>query len=510
MTTLRTLVTAVGAALVVALLSSAPAGAQTGVNAPAATAPDRAALLGPLCRADTPRFRFWWTERAVRSTPIDGSDGTCRTVPPLVADLISAAEPVRRRAVSAGFAPILGDAPPVTLRDPGFTRQLLRVPAAVRVRALRTQRLDLLRPYLAGLTPRQFVGITRGMSAAARRVFLRQRIRGQRGGPRDFVGGDRRVDIVLDADGATGAVRAGQPGLAVCRTRGDGGRRSFVASWLYLYAEPEDTSLRATMAHEIFHVVQCITNTRGDAPQLLKEGTAEWFSVLSEPASFPGAVGVDGAINAGNARAASFCNAFDPRNLQGLDVYAAWAVWEALDPATRRADLVPRLLRVYRRATGDGDGVIRRVGEARWSQALLTAARSVCGTLRSPSGRVTFAPQVRGFLGSQTPAAEAGRPATVTVPPGGLVTVGAVWGRRPVGSASVSVTAPAVPADVMAQQIVVSTALTPLTPAVRDGGAAVDIPAESLGEAYVPVTIANPSASAPVQVTVQVTASPVV
>ncbi|MEQ9337414.1 MAG: hypothetical protein RJQ03_09515, partial [Miltoncostaeaceae bacterium] len=450
----------------------------------------------------------WWTERSGRSVAIEGSDGNCRTVPPVVADLMSAAEPVRRRAVSAGFAPIVGDGPPATLRDVAFTRQLLRVPASVRVQALRQQRTDLRRAYLAGLNVRQFAVMTRGMSGAARRVFGRERTLGLRGRPRDFVGGDRRVDVVLDVAGATGYVRTGQTGLAVCRTRGDGGRRSFVASWLYLLMQPGDTSVRATLAHEAFHVVQCVMNTRGDAPQLLREGSAEWFSVLSEPASFPGAVGLDGAITAGNARAASFCNEFDPRNLAGLDVYSAWAVWEALDPATRRASLVPRLLRVYRRATGDGDGVIRRVGEARWSQALLTAARTVCGTLTSPSGRVTFAPQVRGFLGSRNQPAEVGRPATITLPPGGLVTVGAVWGQRAVGAASVSVGSPAVAPDVLAQQIVVSTALTPLTPGVRDGQAAVDIPAESLNEGYVPVTIANPSASSPVQVTVQVTTLP--
>lgn len=512
MNALRALTTAAGAVLVAATLWAAPAGAQSGVAASAATAPDRTARLGPLCRTDTRNFRIWWTEGAGRPAALEGSDGNCRTLPPVVGEVRAGAEPARTRAIRAGFAATVGDAPPPVLRDAGFTRQLLRVPAAVRVQALRSQRTELRRAYLAGLTLRQFRAMSAGMPATARRSFARERTAGLRGTPRDFVGGDPRVDIVLDATGATGSVQPGQPGLAVCRTRGTGNRRSFVASWLYLLAEPGDTSLRATLAHEIFHVVQCVMNTRGDAPSLLKEGTAEWFSVISEPASFPGAVSIapDGteSIRAGNARAASFCTSFDPRAQQNLDVYASWAVWEALDPLAPRATLVPRLLKVYRTASGDGSGVIRRVGEVRWSQALLTAVRSVCGNLRSPAGLVTFAPQVRGFLGARNQPALVDAPVTITVPAGGAVSVGAIWGRNGVGAATVSVNSPQLAPEVLAPQLVITTASGPQTPFVRDGQVVVDIPPPSLPEGYVPVTIANPSASVPIQVSVGVTALP--
>jgi hypothetical protein len=244
-------------------------------------------------------------------------------------------------------------------------------------------------------------------------------------------------------------------------------------------------------------------------PILLREGTAEWFAALAEPAGFPGPVAPGGSsITSGNARAAGFCTGFDPAG-GGTAPYASWPVWEALDPGTAGPGVVRGMLRAFpgsRAPVPAAPAVVSRVGAAAWTDALRAGAREVCGNRRSPSGVVTFAPEVREFLGAGGPAATTAAPATLTVPAAGVATAGAVWGSAPVAAVTVRLSAPGIAPEVLAAGVVVTTAAGPLTAVVRDGAVAVDVPPAAFGERYVPVTVANPATTAATPVRVEVLA----
>ena len=497
------------ALMFVALLAAAmlPALAHAGV-ANRGPAPDGAARMGPLCREDPPTRRVWGTARAGAPGGVAGATGWARP-PAAVVEIGRAAEAARRRATAMGFPAVRGDAPPPVFRDPRYTRRLLAAGADERTRSLRMLSATTRGRYLAGLTAAQRTRMFRGMPAAAQRRFAADLRAGQAGRPADFIGGDRRVDIVVDGAGATRMVAQGQPGVAVCRTRQRGRTREFVGSWMVVMARPGSDSYVATTVHELMHVIQCNMGV-GDAPLLVKEGTAEWLSALLSPATFPGSSPVENEIRDGNARAASFCNGFDPAG-SGLQPYASWPVWEALDAGAPRSTTVRNLLTTYRTVASESPvAVLRRVGHERWSQALRTAAAAVCGTGRSPSGAVTFSSSVRSFLGRPDTSAQVGAPGTDVVPAGGVITMGAIWGRSPVAAVSVRVTAGGVSPQALAASLVVTTTGGPLTPVARDGAVFVDIPADRFDDAYVPVTIANPSASSATQVTVEVMATPAV
>jgi hypothetical protein len=495
--------------LVVAAVAAAiPAPAQAGV-ASRGPAPDGASRLGPLCRHDTQHFRAWWSDRVGSPGALAGADGSCATLPPLVTEVLDTANDARARAVSMGFPGTIGDGPPAVLRDARFTRQLLRLSPQVRASALGALSPAVRGRFLAGLTASQRNGVLKGLPSTLRRRLTGELRTAKRGRPGDFVGGDRRVDLVLDgsSQGVTGFVRPGQPGAAICRTSTRGSQRTFVATWMTVLVTPDIPAARATTAHEMMHVVQCVMGVRPDTTLLVKEGTAEWFAALAEPGAFPGTL-PDGGISGGNARAASLCNAFDPRGA-GLQPYASWAVWEALDPGTPRASAVRAILDGYRRsASGAESGAMARVGAARWSEALRVAAREVCGDRRSPSGVVRFAPQMRGFLGATASPARPGAPAPLRVPAGGVATATAIWGALPVAAVTVRLSAPGIAPEALAGGVVVSTAAGVLSPAVRDGAVVVDIPAPAFGERYVPVTVANPSTETSAQVTIEMLATP--
>lgn len=496
--------------VVAAVAAGIPALAQAGVPS-RGPAPDGASRLGPLCRHDTPHFRAWWSDRPGAPGALPGSDGSCATLPLLVTEVLAAATAARARAVQLGFPGTIGDAPPPVLRDARFTRQLLRLPPAVRASALGSLSPVIRGRLLAGMTVSQRNGVLRGLAPNLRRRLAGELRTAQRGRPADFVGGDRRVDIVLDgsAQGVTGFVRAGQPGAAICRTATRGSQRRFVATWLNVLVTTDIAAARTTTAHELMHAVQCVMGVRPDTALLVKEGTAEWFAALAEPAAFPGTVPANG-VTGGNARAVSFCNSFDPRG-GNLQPYASWAVWDALDAGSPRPTTVRALLDGYRRSAAGGDsGAIGRVGAARWSEAVRVAAREVCANRRSPSGAVTFAPEVRGFLGATASPARVGAPATLTVPAGGVATAAAIWGAAPAAAVTVRLSAPGLSPEALAAQVVASTPSGVLSAGVRDGAAVIDVPAEALGTRYVPVTVANPSVGAPTQVGIEVVATPTV
>jgi hypothetical protein len=494
----------------VALLAAAPnAVAQAGVAvAGAAPAPDGARAMGPLCRTDTPAMRFWWTEGPGRSAAVAGSDGVCATVPAVVSELAASAEAARARAVGLGFPALVGDAAPAGARSPAILRALLRLSPASRARALGTFARRPRGAFLLGLTRAQLARMQRGLPAGLRARLRADRARALRGTPRDFVGGDRRVDIVLDASGATGQVQRLQPGLSPCRVTPRGGARAaFVASWVVVYAPADGPAPRAVLAHELFHVAQCVSGVGPGTPVLLREGTAEWFAALAEPAGFPGASVPGGAsITSGNARAATFCTGFDPAG-GGTAPYASWPVWEALDPGTAGPGAVRAMLRAFpgsRSPAPTAAAVVRRVGAVAWTDALRVAAREVCGNRRSPSGVVLFAPEVRDFLGAGGPAASPATPATLTVPAAGVATAGAVWGPAPVAAVTVRLSAPGVAPEALAAGVVVTTTAGPLAAVVRDGAVAVDVPPAALGERSVPVTVAGPLTTVATPVRVEV------
>jgi hypothetical protein len=98
----------------------------------------------------------------------------------------------------------------------------------------------------------------------------------------------------------------------------------------------------------------------------------------------------------------------------------------------------------------------------------------------------------------------AGTPGSVIVPAGGVTSVIGAWGRRPVAAAAVRLSSAVVPPETLAAFLVSTATTGPITPVVRGGTVAFDIPAAARGDGYVPVTIANPSADLSLAVQVQV------
>ncbi|WP_217912759.1 hypothetical protein [Miltoncostaea marina] len=500
-------------AAVAALLAAAPASSlgAGGVPVPASfPAPDGAGALGPLCRADTPAFRLWWSDHPGAPGAVEGADGSCATQPPVVAGLAGAAEAHRATARALGFPAMAGDAAPSIPARPALTRTLLRTGPARRARILAASARAARGGYLASLRPAQRARVLRGVPRRLRARLLADMRRVQRGRPADFVGGDRRVDVVVDGTGATGLVQPGQPGASPCRTTGEG-RARFHAAWAVVLAQP-GRDPRAVLAHELFHVAQCNLGVGFDAPMLAREGTAEWFASVAEPAAFPGAVASGGgssSIGGGNARVASFCNGFDPAGT-GTTPYASWAVWQALDPAAApSAAGVRAALLGFRTSTGTrlaGGAAVARVGPARWAEAVRVAAHATCGDLRSPSGTATFDPVVRDFLGALRPPASEASAATLPVAPGGVSSATAAWGSG-AAAATVLVSAAGVPAETLAAHVVSGGAEGRIAPVVRGGAVALDVPAAMLAGRSVPVTVANPSAGAPLAAEVRVVVS---
>lgn len=389
-------------------------------------------------------------------------------------------------------------------------RALLRLAPAARARGLGTIARRPRGAFLLGLTRAQLARVQRGLPAGLRARLRADRARALKGTPRDFVGGDRRVDVVLDASGATGQVQRLQPGLSPCRVIPRGRTRTFVASWAVVYTPVDGPAPREVLAHELFHVAQCVMGVGPGTPIVLREGTAEWFAALAEPASFPGPVAPGGtSITSGNARAVTFCNGFDPAG-SGTAPYASWPVWEALDPGTTAPGTVRRMLRAFPGSASPppaAAAVVNRVGAVAWTDALRIAAREVCGNRRSPGGVVSLAAETRGFLGAGGPAATPTAPVTLTVPAAGVATAGAVWGSGPVAAVTVRLSAAGIAPEALAAGVVTTTAAGPLTPVVRDGAVAIDVPASAFAERYVPVTVANPVTTAATGVRIEVVAS---
>ncbi|MCC6830306.1 MAG: hypothetical protein IT200_03085 [Thermoleophilia bacterium] len=494
-----------------ALLVCVPAAAgTTGVQAgPRDVIPRTAKRLGMPCRLDTATFRIWWSDTIGAAGAVSGADGGCRTVPPVVTAVAGVAERARATAQGLGLPRMTGDAPPATVRLPELTRVLLRARPGERVIALNGLGARTRGQYLAGLPAATRVRVLAGITGTVRRRFAADLRLAVAGRPSDFAGGDRRVDVVLDASGVTGMVSAATPGRTSCSEIPTGPRLRRVAfrSTEVVVLAPADTAPAAALAHELFHVVQCDTSTSTGAPDLLAEGTAEWFAARAEPADFAGTLttGATGqTLSGGATRVARFCTRFDPVGA-GLEAYASWGVWQALDAGRARP---VRVLAALRSVTGLRTGptaaaVIRDVGTARWADALQDAARSLCAGLRAPFGDVVFAPGVRGFIGLGSPTATPVTPQTVVVPRWGVASARAQWSGGGT-QATIRVTSPDLDAATLVAALVAPAANGPLAATVRDGAAVIDVSGAAITDGAVTVVVPNPRPDRAVTVTVAV------
>ena len=472
--------------------------------------PDEAAALrseGTLCRADSKNFRVWWSDAtaATAAGALVGSDGSCVTLPPTAQGILGASEETRAIAINRGFPALIGDPPAQIPRDRLAYRRLLRLRPANRAGALSRLRPSVRGRLLAGFTPNQRRSILRGLKQPLRSRVTRDATAAAAGRPKDFVGGDPRLDIVLDRTGATGSVGGSRKGLTPCRYTVTSGARRFAAASAVVLS-PDTGVPRATLAHELFHAVQCILG--GSGAGLVQEGTAEWFGALAEPTDFAGQVVSDASglitVIGGATRAIAFCQEFDPSRLNALDIYNSWAVWTALDLAAPGS-----VLQAIRAAGPSAQDVMSSVGDAQWSTALLAAVREVCGNLRSPSGLPVFAPEIRSFFRLSRAVALPGTPATVTAPAGGTISVVADWSASPTAAqVVVRLTAPEIAPAILAGRLLAQVGATLVQITSDPSGALITLTGSQVAEGKALITIASVSTGAPTALTAEVSFTP--
>jgi hypothetical protein len=458
---------------------------------------------GVFCRADSTNFRVWWSDSTVPGAggALAGSDGSCATLPPVAQGTLDAAEATRAAATSRGFPPLVGDAALVFPPNRAAFNTLRRLPAASRARTLSGIPVTARGRLLAGFTPAQRTTILRGLPRSLRARLNREIATTLAGRPKDFVGGDRRLDIVLDRTGVTGMVGGSLKGVAPCRTSISGTTRRFVSTNAVVLAPDTDVP-RSTLAHELFHSVQCVMGARGDL--LMQEGTAEWFAALAEPTAFAGQVTSDGfgtTVTGGATRAISFCRDFDPSRTGTLDVYNSWPVWTALDLGSPGAVRTAILAAAKTPAT-----VMASVGDAPWSASLLSAVTEVCGNLRSPAGQPIFASQIRDFFADGRPVARPGVPVTATVWAGGVQSLVATWTTAPT-QVVLRVSAPGVDPATLATRLVTQTGGVVVPVTSDPTGALITLVGPQAGVGAALVTVASPSIAGAISVTLEVTAT---
>lgn len=479
-------------------------------NPPSAMAPIRTA--GLMCRADSVNFRAWWGDTPGAAGALPAADASCATVPPVVGATLQAAESIRLASQAAGFPQLVGDRPLVFARSGGWYLNLVRTRPAARAAFLGRTPSATRGRLLAGLRPTERKRVYRGLPSPLVTRLKRDVARAPLGRPRDFVGGDRRLDLMFDGTGATGWVNTSVAGRAPCTQAVIPGRRAFISGSAILFA-PDTTVQRAVLAHELFHTVQCILGVPGGTVGLLGEGTAEWQSGAIEPIDFAGAEIVAGnghTIIGGAARAISFCNNFDPNNTTGLDGYQSFGVWAALE-LTAPGTILGVLTAGAATPFTTTQGVLAYLGDARWSDALAVATREICGNLRTPSGQTVFPAGIRAFFGADpgAPLAQPTVPAAMTLAPGGVRSIPITWASSSATSVTVQVAAVGIdPSTLSARTYVhVAGALAPVGTEDATGAAAVLTTAQVAARGGA-VTVANPSSATPVSITVTVTATP--
>ncbi len=496
----RLITLAATAALMFVLASSASA--QAGRNAaPGAQPPDmtrQMAQTGRLCRADTGGFSLWWSEAPGGRHTVQGADGNCRTVPPVVR--ASGAALVRGQAAlrTMGYPVVYGDAAPRFQPQPAVFRNLRSMRPQTRARWLSGIRRANRGRMLASLTVAQRQVVNRGLPQRLRALMAQDLRTALAGRPADFIGGSRRIDVVLTADPA---MLSGPAGYAQCRTNPSrrGADRFIGASMVVLTddAVPKFT----TLAHEFFHVVQCNMGAIRNSA-LLTEGSAEWASTRIDPTAFAEAVRATAGgygVSGGTARSVGFCRDFDPSATMSTDPYRSFAVWAALEAAepgiTRRT-----ILAAVARPRTTADAVMSQVGDVRWSRALAAAVRSVCGELRIPGSPVPLPSEARGFIALGVGAGP-GSAASITVPAGGVRSATLQWDwDQP--APTFLVTSPQMSPDALAGQLVANTRTAPLPVTPTPSGVLVTVPPELIGDGSGSITAASPGIRTPLALTV--------
>ena len=467
---------------------------------------------GLVCRADTPNFRAWWGDSPAAAGALAGADGNCATVPSIVSDTLQAAEVIRLASSAAGFPAMIGDRPLVFTRDGAWYRRTTRLKPKVRALTLGRIAPTPRGRLLAGLRPNERTRVYRGLPSRRVKGLKRDVARALAGRPQDFVGGDRRVDVMFDSTGATGLVKSTTDGVTRCtQSVAPSGRRTFVSGSVILFT-PDAAVPRALVAHELFHIAQCILGINKGKPALLGEGTAVWHAATFEPLDFAGTVVALGngyfTVTRGADRAISFCNDTDPTRTTGLDGYQAFGVWSAIEIASPGTIL--GLL-----ATNDvtpfatPQAVIAHVGDARWSDALLTATREICGNLRTPSGQTVFPPGIRALFGTNrgTPTAQPAAPAAITLAPGGVRSIPVNWALvdPPPTTVTIQVAAPGIDPAAITARTFAHIAGAPVTGIPDPAGTSVVLSGAQVAARGGAVTVANPSSVTPLEITVSVT-----
>jgi hypothetical protein len=215
------------------------------------------------CTAVTAHFRLWWDERRGSHDAAPGVDGRCRTLPPIVEQVLATVERLRTAELALGFR----DAP------------------------------------------------------------------GDRGLPRN--GGDGRHDIYIHHTRLRG-----QTGSSLCSylSRGTKIVRSS-ASTIVSPGAGTGADLEETVAHELFHGIQCRYVPRlSRLPAWVAEGTANWVAALVTPGVFAARPSHIGNLMARLARSAA---GDVPLTAQAYD---AWGFWYSVTGGSAHPAIVRDVL----------------------------------------------------------------------------------------------------------------------------------------------------------------------
>lgn len=461
-------------------------------------------LAGTMCVADQGIFRVWWTEVPGRAQTIQGSDGNCATLPAAAQGSLDALERGRAAIASMGFPTMAGDnLPRIPFQRSAF-RTLRSLSPDLRARTLARVARDKRGRIFASFTPAQRRVVGRGLPLALRRAIAADIRRAELGAPSDFAGGDRRVDVTLTANSAYMGQR---DGVTSCLTSPAlfGANRFRSTSMAVLTTGPAADT--ATLAHELFHVVQCNRGVVGTA-DLVMEGTAEWTSATVDPVGFVGGVVVDPAdgrrrITGGAARVVGFCTSFTPHAGPGLDNYRSFPVWMQLEkqqPGTIKNLIAAAVKGVL----PSSDATMAIVGDARWTTALGAAHQATCGNLTTPTANMTFPVDTRGFIASNTPDTQivhTGGSVSAAVPVGGITSIGLRWTTP---TPTIMLSSPQLTPDQLAPRIVASGRTAPLQVTPTPTGVSVVVPVDQIDFGMGFVSIASPGLALPITVTASI------
>ncbi len=453
---------------------------------------------GAVCVADSGAFRLWWTEVPGAAQTIQGADGNCATVPPVAQESLDALHRGRVAVASLGFRVIAGDSLPKFVFQRRNYRLLVSLSPTRRAALLKGTKRTTRGRVLASFSPAQRRIVNRGLATSLRRALAVDIRRAQRGTAADFVGGDRRIDVTLTANAAFMGER---DGYASCLSYPSlFGAYRFQSTSMVVLTNRANADT-ATLAHELFHVVQCnrgVSNTS----DLVTEGSAEWSAAVSDPVGFVGGVLVDPAdgqqrLHGGSARAVGFCTSFTPHAGPGLDNYRSFPVWMELEktqPGTIRNLIAVAVKGVLR----SSDATMALIGDARWTTALGAAHQAVCGGMTTPTANMTFPVDTRGYIAANTPTVvSTGGSTSAAVPVGGVTSIGLRWNTR---TPVITVSSPQLAPDALATRLVAGGITGPLQVTPTPTGVTITVPPDQVNHAGGYISISSPGLAQPITV----------